>query len=196
MPDGKQDSFILTYPGGMRLHAIAPKFDLNDTGHALSMLCRFVGHVRKFYCVAEHSMLVAWLIDRLAAEQGWTATQLLRREALLHDATESAIGDIASPFKRVLPDYKALEAGMELELRAQYGLPLEQTPAIKYCDWVALHMEASKLTADGGACFADPLGVRATALVLAKEWVWPMWAPGACKSLFVQCVLDTYDRRD
>src|ERR1700677_3623058 len=38
--------------------------DINDVAHALSMQCRFTGHVKKFYSVAEHSLRVSWLIDQ------------------------------------------------------------------------------------------------------------------------------------
>ena len=61
----------------------------DDIGEALAKMCRFNGHCRGFYSVAQHSILVA---DALYAEY--------RIYGLLHDAHEAYIGDIISPVKK------------------------------------------------------------------------------------------------
>lgn len=81
---------ILTYTGR--------KFDLlnpdpsmiciEDIAHALSLKCRWGGHTSRFYSVAEHSLNVMSRVSEAA-----------KFEALLHDAAEAYLGDIASPFK-------------------------------------------------------------------------------------------------
>ena len=73
--------------------------DPRDIAHALSLLCRYGGHVKRFYSVAEHCVLMSLAVpaeDALAA--------------LLHDATEAYVVDLPRPVKRLLPGYRELEA--------------------------------------------------------------------------------------
>lgn len=70
------------------------QIDIKDIAHALSMTCRFGGHCKHFYSVAEHSVHVADYMEQQRCEP----TMVLR--ALLHDASEAYLGDIPSPMKR------------------------------------------------------------------------------------------------
>ena len=71
------------------LDPCAAELDIGDIAHALSNLCRFNGHVRQFYSVAEHSCHVA---DILPAP--------LKLAGLLHDASEAYLCDMPRPVKR------------------------------------------------------------------------------------------------
>jgi 5'-deoxynucleotidase YfbR-like HD superfamily hydrolase len=78
---------------GKKFYPLAPRpgsVDINDIAHALANLCRFTGHC-DFYSVAQHSVHVAKLVSPPA-----------RLLALLHDAAEAYMGDIARPWKRML----------------------------------------------------------------------------------------------
>ena len=107
--------FDLEDPEGavLPIHAVA---------QALAHICRFTGHGR-FYSVAEHSVHASRLV---APEHA--------RAALLHDAAEAVLGDVAAPLKALLPDYRALEHRVEAAVLAQYGLALPLDPAIKVAD--------------------------------------------------------------
>ena len=64
-----------------------------DVAESLAKQCRWNGHCRDFYSVAEHCILVSQLV-----------TSDLRLHALLHDAHEAFLGDIIRPVKAVLGD--------------------------------------------------------------------------------------------
>jgi hypothetical protein len=73
-------------------------FDIEDIAHALSNICRFTGHIPKRYTVAQHCVLCAK-----------SSLNEYKMAALLHDASEAYLNDIASPIKEGLPEYVALE---------------------------------------------------------------------------------------
>nr|WP_256834515.1 phosphohydrolase [Pseudomonas oleovorans] len=67
-----------------------------DLAHALSLVCRFNGHCTHHYSVAQHSLLVAYIIEK----EGGTPEEQLA--GLLHDGTEAYISDLTRPLKLLL----------------------------------------------------------------------------------------------
>ena len=105
---------------------------------SLSQLVRFYGHGLRPMSVAQHSCLVADLVEpRLAAH------------ALLHDAAECIIGDIASPLKTAIGEHdggflRNLEHRVHAAIIAGLGLaPLNEDDerAVKRADEDALAAE-------------------------------------------------------
>lgn len=87
--------------------------DIVDIAHALSLLCRYNGHVDRFYSVAEHCVLMSSTFGR----------RDLALWALLHDATEAYVGDMIRPLKQHMPDYVAAEDRVMRAIGARFGLP-------------------------------------------------------------------------
>lgn len=90
------------------------QIDIEDIAHALSMLVRFNGHCTRFYSVAEHSVHVSHEIDSELALIG-----------LLHDAAEAYLGDVPSPLKKELDQFKKFEHRMELAIGKAFGVEPE-----------------------------------------------------------------------
>ena len=110
------DNWILTFTG--------KKFDyeeiesnvlcIEDIAHGLSNNCRFNGQCRKFYSVAQHSILLSQLVSKEN-----------RLVALLHDATEAYMPDFPNPLKKYLPEISRLEKRIWFAVAKTFGLDEE-----------------------------------------------------------------------
>lgn len=100
-------------------HIPSSQIQLQDLANALSNLCRFGGHVREFYSVAEHSVRVS----RYLSDKG--SPLHVVRQGLMHDAHEAICGDMPSPTKKVLGQvWKDFETKCEVAVRTRFGIQL------------------------------------------------------------------------
>ncbi|MEI6061455.1 MAG: HD domain-containing protein, partial [Bacteroidota bacterium] len=104
------NSTFLTHPKGIAFDILNPKpdmFHIEDIANALANICRFGGQVPIFYSVADHSLRVCQMV------QSEDADPRLALTALLHDASEAYLGDVITPLKLQLSEYRAIEANLE-----------------------------------------------------------------------------------
>lgn len=109
--------------------------------HALSRIPRFGGHCDPFWSVAQHSILCSFFAD--------SKDQAL--DALMHDAAEAVIGDVVSPLKHMLRDYRRIESKIEKCLADRFGYRYGD-PAVKRLDMNALWAEARYIRRVGDPC--------------------------------------------
>lgn len=164
---------------GVKFYLLDPRpedFRIEDIAHALSMTCRFAGHVREFYSVAEHSVRVARILS--------AHPRRVQLTGLLHDATEAYISDMARPFKR-LPEFEAyrdVEDRLMEHVAARYGLIYPLPGPVKLADEIMLGTEARDLMWP----VVDDWHLRYTCL---SETITP-WSPTQAKHEF----LDLFNR--
>lgn len=109
--------------------------DIIDIAYGLSNECRFGGQC-EFYCVAQHSVLVAEVLNVVAEKHTY--------EGLMHDATEAYLKDIPHPLK-YSPGFAAMYLPMEEQLGQvifnKFDLTWPLNKHIKWADTAVLLLE-------------------------------------------------------
>ena len=113
--------------------------DVRDIACALANINRYTGHTTVPYSVAEHSIRVAELLKA----EGYSVKSQLA--GLLHDATEAYLGDVSSPLKSILPDYRALEKNLESVIELKFNVLIHNRPEVKAADMNLLCAERHAL---------------------------------------------------
>lgn len=121
------------------------EIDIADIARSLAMQCRFAGHCRRHYSVAEHSCLVACIVfDNMSDdERRWDHPMV--RAALMHDAAEAYLVDLPRPVKQLigLEAYGAYEQLVSDAIAKRFDLDTSAvtTMTVKLADDIALAME-------------------------------------------------------
>lgn len=85
---------------------------IEDIAHSLSNQCRFNGHTKEFYSVAQHSVLVSENVPPEYAMAG-----------LMHDAGEAYVSDLTKPVKVIVQGaFKALERSIDIVVCEAFDL--------------------------------------------------------------------------
>lgn len=113
---------------------------IEDIAHALSNKCRFSGHTKDFYSVAQHSVIVSQVCDPEDALWG-----------LLHDGSEAYLVDMPKPLK-ILPEFQwfvKVEDAVQLAICKHFGLSEKQPESTHTADRIALVTEKRDLMPPG-----------------------------------------------
>lgn len=142
--------------------------DIYDIAHSLSMLCRYNGHCRQFYSVAEHSVLLSHTVDPENAP--W---------ALMHDAVEAYFGDMVRPVKVDLPEFVSHERNLEVVIAGKFSLGWPMPAQVKEHDTRIVVDEREQNMAPARLPWAlldgcEPLGVTLH-----------FWTPAQAKEAFM-----------
>jgi len=148
------DCRIQTYTG-IYFDVLEPNpndVNIEDIAHAISNQCRFTGHVKTFYSVAEHSVRASYLVPKELALC-----------ALMHDATEAYLVDLPSPIKRhseLGKYFRPIENTLWQAIATHFNLPLEIPKEVHDVDNIMLLTEKRDLM-DGNKGMSD----------YARKWV-------------------------
>jgi len=162
-----EEDYFETYTGG--------KFNINnftdddieiqDIAHSLSLQCRFNGHCKFFYSVAQHSTLIA----KKLMDDGYDPETCLM--GLLHDATEAYLCDIPRPIKPHLTGYRDLENKLQYNILKSFMLPTELPDVIREYDIRILASERRQVMNKSNNIWAvdtiEPLDVE----IKEMDWV-------------------------
>jgi hypothetical protein len=131
-------SWIQTY-SGKKLFPLNPDekdICIEDIAHALAMQCRFTGHTKYHYSIAQHSVLVSLHCGPVDARFG-----------LMHDGSEAYLCDIASPIKHdpAFSKYCEIEKHLQSIIYTKFGLIGNEPLGVKKADLRMLATEARDL---------------------------------------------------
>ena len=129
MPVNPND-YAETYTGRQfRLDDPRPRFSILDIARSLSQKCRYNGHTRRFYSVAEHCVTIAYYLDVVCK-----ADLRTQYHGLMHDGSEGYLPDIVKPFKWRFPELVAEEHRLDGLIREWAGLDHDVPRLVKELD--------------------------------------------------------------
>lgn len=167
---------------------------IEDIAWSLAHLCRFTGHVSKFYSVAEHSVRVSYLCPE--QHQLW---------GLLHDATESFIGDMNRPLKYSpgLEAYRDYEDRNCRVIMSFFGLGPDEPKEVKDADNRLLVTEQRDLmwgyTSGGNTqkvALAEPSLNSTLARIEPLPEVIDPWTPEEARRVFLMRFYELFGQRE
>jgi len=181
-------AWIVTFTGKQFYH-LRPAADMiciEDIAHALSMICRWTGHTKWHYSVAQHSWHCSMLLDYDVE---------LALEALLHDAAEAYLGDMNRPLKHYTdagPAYQKVEAVVEEAISRKFGVRFPMPEIIKQADTQMLYAERDQIM-NAGKIVTEPRKwgydeIRATVTI-------EKWTPRHAEKMFLKRYAELIQRR-
>jgi len=183
---------IITYTG-KAFDLLNPKPEMvciEDIAHSLAYQCRYTGHTREFYSIAQHCVLMAMNSDLPGDPMA----------KLMHDADEAYIGDIARPWKALLyvenPEYpektcqplmpvRKFERGIQFVIGQALGIDLTHPAEVKVADLRMMATEIKDLMPAGFSAEEWEIDISNP----VKETINP-WPPFTAEMCFLELYED------
>lgn len=164
LPVADRGPWLATSTGGMwSIHHPATRdVDIRDIAAGLSRNCRYNGQLVEecdFMAVSEHSTLMT----RWAVENGMARTREDALAVLLHDASEAFFGDMVTPIKNMIPDFRKIENVAQAVIIEAFGLGPEN---------VDIRKEMIKLIDTRIRLDERDFGIAEPARTAGKEVIW------------------------
>lgn len=133
LPSTNLDEQWISLLSGARFNYNRPEesdVTIEDLASALSNVCRFSGHLPRFYSVAQHLVNTSYIVPPEYAFEG-----------LMHDTAEAFTNDLPTPLKWALPIFKELEVKIETAMADRFGFQFPYPPSVKEADTNMLILE-------------------------------------------------------
>lgn len=133
-------AYIVTFTG-KQFFLLKPRLediDIIDIAHSEAMQCRWTGHSRYHYSIAQHSVLCSFLGPEDEA-----------LERLMHDGSEAYIGDWNRPLKHYSSAgdaYRKVEKPLQELVYQATGCRTIEPASVKIADEAMLYAELEQLT--------------------------------------------------
>lgn len=185
----KAKAYIATVTG-KQFFLLEPKLediDIYDIAHALSMQCRWTGHTKFHYSVAQHSYYCSFLgPDNEAFDR------------LMHDAPEAYIGDLNRPLKHYTEAgvaYRRQEAIIQKAIAERFGFAVIEPQSVKLADNSMLYVEKAQLFVAVGFNMAAADGPFLGDRYKENDVVIDRWSPEYAEKMFLNRFEELYSRR-
>lgn len=153
---------------------------IEDYAAGLAFECRFSGQCvdqrtkkRVYYSVAQHAVIGSYLVPPEYAY-----------DFLMHESGEPVCGDMVSPLKTLLPEYRGIEKRCEAAIMTKFGVTMSNPEVVKEFDlrmWATEREQLMEWDGQpwGGDGFGDPNGgilpLRITIIPVGPEAAYDMF---------------------
>ncbi len=182
-------AYIATFTG-KKFFLLEPSLediDIIDIAHALAMQCRWTGHCKYHYSVAQHSVYCSFLgPDKEAFDR------------LMHDTSEAYIADLSRPLKHyteVGVVYRKREAIIQKAIAERFGFSVVEPASVKIADNLMLYAEKKQIM---GYTFDESKDADDIVRTSAEEEA-PIrierWSPEMAETMFLRRFEELYTGR-
>ena len=181
-------AWIETYTG-KKFYLLQPRIqdiDIIDIAHSLAMQCRWTGHCKYHYSIAQHAYYCSFLGPENEAFH-----------RLNHDDSEAYISDLSRPLKHYTDAgkvYMQIEHPLQSMIYNAFGLSEIEPASVKIADNQMLYTEKRQLM--GHAEWdTDWTGGQGTENLGDPDVCLEEWSPKHAEQMFLNRWYDLYQRR-